>query len=70
GMGVDSGAYFPGEAMGRLPDPRTWRTLDRATLAYGYGLATNTLQLARAYTIIGNGGIMRDVTFIKQDKTP
>jgi cell division protein FtsI (penicillin-binding protein 3) len=70
GMGVDSGAYFPGEAMGRLPDPRTWRTLDRATLAYGYGLATNTLQLARAYTIIGNGGIMRDVTFIKQDKAP
>lgn len=70
GMGVDSGAYFPGEAMGRLPDPRTWRTLDRATLAYGYGLATNTLQLARAYTIIGNGGIMRDVTFIKQDNVP
>lgn len=70
GMGTDSGAYFPGEAMGSLPDPRSWRTLDRATLAYGYGLATNTLQLARAYTIIGNGGIMRDVTFIKQDKQP
>lgn len=70
GMGTDSGAYFPGEAIGSLPDPRSWRTLDRATLAYGYGLATNTLQLARAYTIIGNGGIMRDVTFIKQDKQP
>ncbi len=68
GMGIDSGTYFPGEATGYLPDLSSWRTLDRATLAYGYGLVTNALQLARAYSVIGNDGILRDVTFIKQDK--
>lgn len=68
GMGADTGAYFPGEASGYLPDPRDWRKLDRATLAYGYGLVTNALQLARAYTVIGSNGILRDLTFIKQDK--
>lgn len=68
GLGADSGAYFPGEAIGHLPDPRSWRKLDRATLAYGYGLATNALQLARAYSVIGNGGILRHVSFVKQDE--
>lgn len=70
GLASDTGAYFPGEAIGHLPDPRSWRTLDRATLAYGYGLATNALQLARAYSVIGNGGILREVSFIKQESAP
>ena len=68
GMGMDTGAYFPGEAVGYLPDRSDWRKLDRATLAYGYGLVTNALQLARAYSVIGSDGILRDVTFVKQDK--
>ncbi|AFJ02044.1 Cell division protein FtsI (Peptidoglycan synthetase) [Methylophaga frappieri] len=68
GLGSPTGGYFPGEAEGHLPDPRDWRKLDRATLAYGYGLATNALQLARAYAVIGNGGVLRDITFLKQDK--
>ena len=70
GFGEATGAYFPGEAIGHLPDPETWHTLDRASLSFGYGLATTALQLARAYTVIANGGIMRPVTFIKQDKPP
>ncbi|HET8807131.1 MAG TPA: penicillin-binding transpeptidase domain-containing protein [Methylophaga sp.] len=68
GLGAPTGAYFPGEAEGYLPDPRDWRTLDRATLAYGYGLVTNALQLARAYSVIGSDGILRDVTFLKRDE--
>lgn len=68
GMGVDTGAYFPGEATGYLPDLSNWRKLDRATLAYGYGLVTNALQLARAYSVIGSNGILRDLTFVKHDK--
>ncbi|WP_430008992.1 peptidoglycan D,D-transpeptidase FtsI family protein [Methylophaga lonarensis] len=65
GFAQESGAYFPGEAMGSLPDPSVWRTLDRATLAYGYGMATSTLQLARAYTVLGNDGILMPVSFVK-----
>jgi cell division protein FtsI (penicillin-binding protein 3) len=70
GMAEATGAYFPGEVMGRMPDPQSWRKLDRATLAYGYGLATTALQLARAYTVLGNGGIINPVSFVKLEKAP
>jgi cell division protein FtsI (penicillin-binding protein 3) len=70
GMAEATGAYFPGEAMGSMPDPQSWRKLDRATLAYGYGLATTALQLARAYTVLANGGILRPVSFLKTDQIP
>jgi cell division protein FtsI (penicillin-binding protein 3) len=65
GMGEPSGAYFPGEAVGSLPDPQSWRKLDRATMAYGYGLSTNALQLARSYAVLGNGGILKPVSFVQ-----
>ncbi len=70
GLGEPTGAYFPGEAVGTLPDPRSWRELDRAVLAYGYGLATSTLQIARAYMVLANGGILQPVSFIKMDEAP
>jgi len=70
GMAEPSGAYFPGEVMGQLPDLRTWKKLDRATLAYGYGLNTTALQLTRAYTILANGGISRPVSFQHLEEKP
>ncbi|NOQ93931.1 MAG: penicillin-binding protein 2 [Methylophaga sp.] len=70
GMAEPTGGYFPGEVMGHMPDLRTWRKLDRATLAYGYGLSTSALQLARAYTILANGGVSRPVSFQKLDEVP
>lgn len=70
GFGEATGAYFPGEATGHLPDPASWRTLDRASLSYGYGLASTALQLARAYTVLANGGILRPVSFVHQKNHP
>jgi len=70
GLGEATGAYFPGEAMGTMPDPQSWRTLDIATMGYGYGLSTSAMQLARAYTVLADGGILKPVTFIKTDKVP
>lgn len=70
GLGEMTGAYFPGEVMGSLPDPQSWRTLDRATMAFGYGLSTSALQLARAYSVLGSGGILKPVTFVKTDELP
>ncbi len=70
GLGEATGAYFPGEAMGSMPDPQSWRELDRATLAYGYGLASSALQLARGYMVLANGGILQPVTFLKTDEAP
>ena len=59
GMGELTGGFFPGEAMGSMPDPKKWRELDRATLSYGYGLASSALQLARGYMVLANGGEAR-----------
>ncbi len=70
GLGQPTGAYFPGEAMGSLPDLQTWGAFDRATLAFGYGMATSTLQLARAYMVLANGGILRPVSLMKTDDLP
>jgi cell division protein FtsI (penicillin-binding protein 3) len=70
GLGESTGAYFPGEVMGTMPDPSSWRTLDRATMAFGYGLSTSALQLARAYSVLGSGGILKPVTFVKNGEMP
>ena len=69
GLGEATGAYFPGEAIGTMPDPRSWRTLDRASMGYGYGLSTSALQLARAYMVLGSGGILKPVTFLKTNES-
>ncbi len=68
GVAEQTGAYFPGEATGHLPDPQTWKKLDRAILAYGYGVSMSALQLARSYMVLANGGILQPVSFIKQNK--
>jgi len=70
GLGEATGAYFPGEVMGTMPDPQSWRTLDRATMAFGYGLSTSALQLARAYSVLASGGILKPVTFVKNGEMP
>lgn len=70
GLGEATGAYFPGEAMGTMPDPQSWRRLDIATMGFGYGLSTSALQLARAYSVLASGGILKPVTFVKTNETP
>lgn len=70
GLASDTGAYFPGEVLGQLPEPSTWRKLDRATLAFGYGVSSSALQLARAYTVLGNGGILQPLSFVKREGRP
>jgi len=70
GMGTLSGGYFPGESMGRMPDLSSWKKVERATFSYGYGLNTSALQLARGYTVLANGGVLRPVSFAKSDTAP
>ena len=68
GVAEETGAYFPGEVTGSLPDPQTWVELDRAVLAYGYGVSMSALQLAKSYMVLANGGVLQPVSFIKRDK--
>ncbi len=68
GAGTESG--FPGESAGVLSDPKRWRTLETATIAFGYGLSSTPLQLARAYAALGNGGRMPTPSFVRDVHGP
>ncbi|HEX5755651.1 MAG TPA: penicillin-binding transpeptidase domain-containing protein, partial [Arenimonas sp.] len=70
GLGKVSGSGFPGESQGVLRGPQTWGPTEKATISYGYGLSVTPLQLARAYAAIGNGGVLREPTFVKGADTP
>lgn len=62
GFGAATHAGFPGEQSGLLNDYRKWRTIDQATVSYGYGLSTTTLQLARAYLVLADDGRIKNVS--------
>ncbi len=70
GFGALTGSNFPGEAPGKLRDPKTWRPIEKATMAYGHGLSVNLLQLARAYTIFANDGELMPVSLTRLDSPP
>lgn len=70
GFGERTGIGFPGEAAGSLIPQQIWRPSVIATSAYGYGVSVTTLQLARAYAILGNRGIAKPVSIMKISKPP
>ena len=65
GFGEVPGTGFPGERGGVLPNPRRWSRIETATLSYGYGLSASALQLARAYSVIADGGVLKPVSLLK-----
>jgi cell division protein FtsI (penicillin-binding protein 3) len=67
GFGAQTGSNFPGEAPGKLRDPKTWRPIEQATMAYGHGISVNLLQLARAYTIFATDGELKPISLLKLD---
>jgi len=70
GFGQLSGSGITGESEGELKNYSEWNKLQHATIAYGYGLSTTTLQLARAYSVFANHGILYPVSFIAQSEKP
>lgn len=68
GFGSLTRSGFPGESAGLLNSPQHWRDLNKATMAYGYGLSVTPLQLAQAYATIGNGGVRPPITFLKNEE--
>ena len=50
------------------PIPFKWGKCKLATSAYGHGITTTPLQLAKAYAIIANGGYKIKPTLIKKEK--
>ncbi len=58
GFGSASGVELPGEASGILRPISDWRDIDVVTASFGQGIAVTALQMARAYAVLANGGIL------------
>ena len=69
GLGQSTGAEFPGERSGRLPDHDFWSAIDQVTPAFGYGLLVTPLQLAHAYSAFANDGQLVPLTLLATDET-
>ncbi len=67
GLGQVPHIGFPGAVAGRLRPYKTWRPIEQATMAYGYGLSVSLLQMARAYTIFAREGDIIPLTLLKSD---
>lgn len=66
GFGTPPGSGFPGEVGGRLRPYENWRPIEKATMAFGHGLSVSLLQLARAYCVFADGGILPRLTVLKR----
>lgn len=67
GFGNVTDSGFPGEAGGLLSHARHWRDIEKATLAYGYGMSVTPLQLTRAYSVLATNGVLKPVSFLRTD---
>tara|TARA_R110001583_G_scaffold67490_7_gene192919 strand:- start:29613 stop:31361 length:1749 start_codon:yes stop_codon:yes gene_type:complete len=65
GLGNDTGVGLIGESIGRLPIRHRWSDFELATMSFGYGITATTLQLAKAYAILGSGGKEYPLTMLK-----
>jgi cell division protein FtsI (penicillin-binding protein 3) len=64
GFGKETRSGFPGEVAGYLPHFTKWHPTEQATLSFGYGLNVTVLQLARAYAVLGNEGVLPPVKLL------
>ena len=65
GFGAAPRLGFPGEAVGKLREAKTWRPVEQATMAYGHGISVSLIQLARAYTVFARDGELAPLSLLK-----
>ena len=58
GFGRKTGVDLDGENGGLLRDPSSWSALSLPTISFGQEIGVNALQLARAFAVIANGGLL------------
>lgn len=70
GFGEVTGIGFPGEQRGSLVKHDPWGAFVVATLGFGYGVSVTPLQLARAYSVLANKGMIIPVSLQRLDEPP
>jgi cell division protein FtsI (penicillin-binding protein 3) len=68
GYGQKPQIQFPGAVTGRVRPWKTWRPVEQATMAYGYGLSASLFQMAHSYTAFAHDGQIIPVTMLKSDE--
>jgi cell division protein FtsI (penicillin-binding protein 3) len=58
GFGKKTGIELPGEQSGFINPPERWSKQSLFSLSYGYEVSATLLQLAQAFALIANNGIM------------
>lgn len=64
GFGASAGVGLPGEVTGHIAAQPSRRPIEQATLSFGYGVSSSTLQLARAYTALAREGTLAPVSLL------
>ncbi|CAN5720106.1 penicillin-binding protein [soil metagenome] len=70
GFGARTGIELPGESIGMLRKGATWRDIELATIAYGYGLTVTPTQIAAALAAIGSDGVYHPPRVIERITDP
>ncbi|MCC6472792.1 MAG: penicillin-binding protein 2 [Burkholderiales bacterium] len=65
GFGAAPAVPFPGAVGGRLRPAASWRPIEQATMAYGYGISVSLFQLAQAYSIFARDGERIEFSFLR-----
>ena len=60
GFGATTGLAFPGERSGFVNHPKKWSRFSPMVMSFGYEISATLLQLAKAFSIIANGGFDLD----------
>ncbi|HEY2733782.1 MAG TPA: penicillin-binding transpeptidase domain-containing protein, partial [Polyangiales bacterium] len=66
GFGVPTGLGLPGEMSGLLHPYQRWYAMDAATIPFGQGMSTTTLQLAMAMGALANQGRLMEPQLVKR----
>jgi cell division protein FtsI (penicillin-binding protein 3) len=67
GFGIATNIDYPGEVRGSLKKPAEWSGTTLNTLAYGYEVQVTPLQIAAAYCVVANGGMLVKPMLIKKE---
>ena len=58
GISKDLNLNWPSINFGHILDRQKFYDIDKASIGYGYLVNTNLVQIARAYSVFGNNGLM------------
>ena len=63
--GKEIGSLFPGEVRGRVTSAAKWSSYTMGSVPMGYEINVTSLQMAAAYSVIANGGMLPRPNLVK-----